>query len=577
MKLIFKYIIRYKMILFLNVLAVLFIASGEIGIPLMIGRYIIDNPVSSQNFLFVTFSLLLLVLCAIIGNLIINFCSAKTASLVFKDLNTDIFEKIQTFSIIEMKKLGVPFLMNCSITCVGQIVNFMASLYRALIVSPIMLIISLILINRIYMIFSYIVLAVIPFLVIIFVCIIFKNNFLSTKKQKVLEQINSKLRENLTGIKVIKTLNTEDYECSQFNTINSQYAFLNIHLFNSIFSMEPLFYLLLNISIIFTTGFGAYILKLGIPADFRLGDLYNCINLQYHILYSILNFLLLSTMFPKALVSLRKIEYLLNIKSEIKNNLQYNFDLSKPIVSLEFRNVDFRYDQKDKLILSDINFKVHSSELIALVGSTGSGKSTLINLIPRLIDPIKGCLLINGIDIKLYNLTSLRNKIGVVSQKNILFKGTILSNLAFGKSNADSEEILEFAKIAQSYDFINKTKGKLQEPVSELGSNFSGGQKQRLAITKVLLKKPDIYIFDDSFSALDYQTDLTIRQNLSYLRKDSIIIIVAQRLSSILNADKIIVLDDGKIIDIGKHEELMHRCQIYKNIAFSQKIKEVLN
>ncbi|MDV3158154.1 MAG: ABC transporter ATP-binding protein, partial [Pigeon pea little leaf phytoplasma] len=170
-----------------------------------------------------------------------------------------------------------------------------------------------------------------------------------------------------------------------------------------------------------------------------------------------------------------------------------------------------------------------------------------------------------------------RDKIGVVSQKNILFKGTILSNLSFGKSNADSEEIWECAKKAQSYDFINKTKGKLQEPVSELGSNFSGGQKQRLAINKVLLKKPDIYIFDDSFSALDYQTDLTIRTNLSYLRKDSIIIIVAQRLSTILNADKIIVLDNGKIIDVGKHEELMNRCQIYKNIAFSQKIKEVLN
>ncbi|MDV3182624.1 MAG: ATP-binding cassette domain-containing protein, partial [Candidatus Phytoplasma australasiaticum] len=272
----------------------------------------------------------------------------------------------------------------------------MASLYRALIVAPIMLIISLILINRIYMVFSYIVLAIIPFLVIIFVCIIFKNYFLSTQKQKVLEQINSKLRENLTGIKVIKTLNTENYECSKFNAINSQYAFLNINLFNSIFSMEPLFYLLLNVSIIFTTGFGAYILKLGMPADFHLGGLYNCINLQYHILYSILNFLLLFTMFPKALVSLRKIEHLLNTKSEIKNNLQYNFDLSKPIVSLEFKNVDFRYDQNDKLILSDINFKVHSSELIALVGSTGSGKSTLINLIPRLIDPTKGCLLING-------------------------------------------------------------------------------------------------------------------------------------------------------------------------------------
>ncbi|MDO8060196.1 ABC transporter ATP-binding protein [Candidatus Phytoplasma citri] len=577
MKLIFKYIMRYKIILFLNILAVLFIASGEIGIPLIIGRYVIDNPVASQNFLFFTFSLLLLVLCAILGNLIINFCSAKTSSLIFKDLNADIFKKIQTFSIIEMKNLGVPFLMNCSITCVGQIVNFMASLYRALIVAPIMLIISLILIYRIYMVFSYIVLSIIPLLVIIFVCIIFKNYLLSTKKQKFLEKINSKVRENLTGIKVIKSLNTENYEGYQFDKINSKYALLNIHLFNSIFSMEPLFYLLLNISIIFTTGFGAYILKTGTSNDFHLGGLYNCINLQYHILYSILNFLLLFTMFPKALVSLRKIEYLLNIKPSIKNNLKYNLTLSKPIVSLEFKNVYFQYSNDDKMILSDINFKVKTSELIAVVGSTGSGKSTLINLIPRLIDPTKGCLLINGVDIKLYNLISLRDKIGVVSQKNILFKGTIFSNLSFGKSNANSEEILECAKISQSYDFINKTKCKLQEPVSELGSNFSGGQKQRLAITKVLLKKPDIYIFDDSFSALDYQTDLTIRKNLSYLRKNSIIIIVAQRLSSILNADKIIVLDDGKIIDIGKHEELMNRCQIYKNIAFSQKIKEVLN
>ncbi|MDO8168066.1 ABC transporter ATP-binding protein [Candidatus Phytoplasma melaleucae] len=575
MKLVFQYIFQYKKMILLNILSVLLIACGEIGIPSLIGKYIIDNPPTSQNFIIIVMSLIILVICAICGNLIINFCSAKTSSLIFEDLSNDLFHKIQTFSIIEMKKIGVPALINRSIFDINQIVNFVSALYRAAIVAPIMLTISLIFICKTYISFTYSICAVIPCLVIVLIFIIKKNYVLSQQKQKILEEINSKIRENLTGIKIIKTLNTSSYEETKFATINSNYTTLIIKLFNSMLSIEPFFYLLLNISIIITTGLGAYVLKKGNGYDLQLGGLYNCINLQYHILFSILNFLLLFMVFPKTLVASRKIESLLKIEPIIKNNPQ-NIVLSNQIVSLEFKNVTFQYPQTSTPILKNINLRANVSELIAFVGSTGSGKSTLVNLIPRLIDPTKGCVLINNIDIKNYELKSLRKKIGLVSQKNILFQGTIFSNLLFGHEHADEKQMLQKAQMAQSYDFITKSKNQLQESVSEFGANFSGGQKQRLSITKTFLKQPDIYIFDDSFSALDYQTDLAIRQNFDSFKQNAIIIVVAQRLNSILDADKIIVLEHGQIVDMGKHEQLMKRCQTYQNIAFSQKVKEVL-
>jgi ATP-binding cassette subfamily B multidrug efflux pump len=575
MKLVFRYIFKYKKIILFNILSVFLIAFGEIGIPLLIGKYVIDGNLHGKEFTNIILILIFLVISGILGNLIINFCSSKVSSLVFNNLSRDVFKKIQTLSVEDTQSLGVSKLMNRSTSDVDQIINFISTFYRAAIVSPIMLIISLVSICSISVKLSTSIIFSVPIFIIILSFVMAKNYRLSKEQQKKLEYINSNVRENITGVKIIKTLNRSEYEEKKFEKMNSNYKNVIIKLFNSMLLIEPFFYLLLNISILITAFYGAYLLKIDGQPGLKIGDLYNSLNLQYHILFSILNFLFLFMMFPKTIVSSKKIEFLLAKEPSIQNN-PHQIELLEKITNLEFKNVSFNFPNSSFSILDNINFKAKTSELIAVVGSTGSGKSTLINLIPRLMDPTSGSIKINNIDIKNYDVAILRNKIGFVSQKNILFKGTIQSNLSFGQENADEQEMLEKAKMAKSYDFINSKEKQLNEFVSELGSNFSGGQKQRLSITRTFLKKPDIYIFDDSFSALDYQTDLAIRQNFVYFRKDSIIIIVAQRLTSVLNADKIIVLEQGKVVDIGTHKELIKRCEIYKNIAISQKIKEVL-
>ncbi|KXT29458.1 ABC transporter family protein [Candidatus Phytoplasma oryzae] len=454
----------------------------------------------------------------------------------------------------------------------------MTTFYKAAVISPVMLIISLVLIYFISIKIWFIVFATMPFFILMLFFLVKKNYHLSIKQQKEAEKINAIIRENIIGVKVIKSLNQEKYEENKFQKVNSKYSDLIIKFFTSMVSIEPLFYLLLNISIILTTGTGAILIKenfLNGTQLFKLGDLYNCLNAQYHVLFSILNFLLLFMMFPKTLICTKNIEKIINMNTDIENN-SHKTKILKKIKTIEFKNVDFKYPNSNKLILKNINFKANFSELIAFVGATGSGKTTLINLIPRLIEPTQGKIKINGINIINYNIHKLREKIGFVPQKNILFKGTIFSNLLFGKETASEEEMLEKSKIAQVYEFIQSQKNQLKEKISELGLNLSGGQKQRLSLTRAFLKNPDVYIFDDSFSALDYKTDLAIRKTFFKQKKDSIVIIIAQRLNSILTADQIIVLEDGKIINIGKHEELMKKCKVYQNIAFSQKIKEVL-
>ncbi|WBL31479.1 ABC transporter ATP-binding protein [Candidatus Phytoplasma sacchari] len=574
MKIIFKYIFKYKIFFLLNIISVLFICCGEILITFLISKCLIDDiNYMKENLTKIILILTILVILAFIGHFIVVFCSSKLSSLVFRDLSSEIFGKIQNFSITEIQNIGVSKLMNRTTNNIYQIMSFISTFYKSAIISPIILIISLFSIYFTSFKLAYSILITIPFFISMLFFLVKKNYKLSIKQQTESEKINNIIRENILGIKVIKSLNQEKYEEQKFEKINSKYSNLIIKFFLSMVSIEPLFYLLLNISIIITMGIGSIIIKE--TASLKIGSLYHCINLQYHVLFSILNFLLLFMMFPKTLVCVKNMEQLLNIKTENENN---SFKIQKidKIRKLEFKNIDFKYPDSEKKILENINFEVKNSELIAIVGATGSGKTTLINLIPGLIEPTNGSIKINEIDIKNFNKKELRKKIGFVSQKNILFKGTIFSNLLFGKENATEKEMLEKAKLAQAYEFIKDKKNQLNENVSELGMNLSGGQKQRLSLTRTFLKEPDIYIFDDSFSALDYKTDLAIRKEFFNKIKDSIIIIIAQRISSILKADKIIVLENGKIINIGRHEELIQKCKIYQDIAFSQKIKEVL-
>ncbi|MDV3167158.1 MAG: ABC transporter ATP-binding protein [Vigna little leaf phytoplasma] len=574
MKLIFKYIFKYKKIIFIYILSVFFVACGEIIIPYEIGKLLFEKQ-HINNFSQIIFLFIILVFLAICGNLIINFCTAKLSSLVFTDLSTDIFKKIQTFSIIDMQNAGISNLMNQTTFNVYQILNFMTTFYRAILFSPIMLIISLVFMCWISPFLSFFMLLLIPFFILILFFLMRKNYLLSLQQHQQIEEINNKIRENVTGVKVIRSLNQIPFEVSKFEKINSNYKNLIIKLFLSVLFIDPFFYLLLNLSIICTIGLGSYMMKTGTFApNLRLSDLYNFINLQYHVLFSILNFLLLFTMFPKTLVSMNKIENLLFKQSSVQNPPIALIQPLNKICTIVFKNVFFSYSPQSEMILQNINLEVNRAEIIAFVGATGSGKTTLINLIPRLMDPTEGIIEINGIDIKKYNLFDLRKKISFVSQKNILFKGTIFSNLLFGNENATEQQIWEKAMIAQSYNFIQHKNQKLREPVEELGANFSGGQKQRLSITRAFLKEPDIYIFDDSFSALDYKTDSTLRKVFFENKKDAIVFIVAQRLTSILNADQIIVLDHGKIVSKGKHHELCQTCNVYQKIVVSQKIQE---
>ncbi|WP_252861410.1 ABC transporter ATP-binding protein [New Jersey aster yellows phytoplasma] len=308
---------------------------------------------------------------------------------------------------------------------------------------------------------------------------------------------------------------------------------------------------------------------------FTTGKLLSCIDYQFHVLFAILDFLLLFMMFPKTLVSVRRIENVLNVTPKIKNVCK-PLKPQMPFQTLSFENVTFTYPDATQPTLEKINFSMKKGQIVAFVGATGSGKSTLIGLIPRLYDVCEGAIKINDIDIKEYDLNYLRNKISFISQKNVLFKGTIRSNLAFGKQNPQENQMKEALQLAQAYQIIQNKNHKFNEIVSELGTNFSGGQKQRLSMARGFLKKPDIYIFDDSFSALDYKTEYEIRKTFFEMKGQNLVLIVAQRLTSVINADKIIVLEEGKMKAIGTHQELMKNCLLYQEIAKSQNLEVVL-
>jgi ATP-binding cassette subfamily B multidrug efflux pump len=564
------------MMLLLNLIAVLFVCCGELGIPFIVGKFIIDYNANKIH----PFSLLgILTLCAcfgFIGNLILNYCAAKVSSLLFQDLSSDIFTKTQTFSPNEMKQLGISSILNYTTLDVFQVMNFISVFYRTAVVSPIMLVVSVIAIFYVASFLLLGILLVVPFLVLTLFIILKKSYIVSQKQQQKLDELNVITRENLIGIKSIRAFRQSQYETYRFSKVNHKYSFFSIKLFNFMAAIEPIFYFFLNFSILINVGLGVFFLSQPNPdPDFTTGKLLSCIDYQFHVLFAILDFLLLFMMFPKTLVSAKRIENVLNITPKIKN-------IKKPLKpqisfqTLSFENVTFTYPDAIQPMLENINFSMKKGQILAFVGPTGSGKSTLIELIPRLYDVCEGAIKINNIDIKEYDLNYLRNKIGFISQKNVLFKGTIRSNLAFGKENPQENQMIEALQIAQAYQIVQNKNNKFNERVSELGINFSGGQKQRFSMARGFLKKPDIYIFDDSFSALDYKTEYEIRKAFFGIKEQALVLIVAQRLTSVINADKIIVLEEGKMQAIGTHQELMRNCILYQEIAKSQNLEVVV-
>ena len=392
--------------------------------------------------------------------------------------------------------------------------------------------------------------------------------------QKLIDKINGVTRENLTGIRVVRAFNAEEYQQEKFEEVNTRLT--NQQLFNqkAFAVLQPMIYLVMHVLTLSIYYIGAILIK---DATFQskislFGDMVVFSSYAIQVIMSFLMLAMIFMMFPRAEVSANRVNEVLDTNSSIKPG-KLNKDISKEKGTVEFKNVSFKYPDADEYLLENISFKVNKGETVAFIGSTGSGKSTLISLVPRFYDATEGEVLVDGINVKEYSEEILNNKIGFVPQKAVMFNGTVSTNVAYGdngKGKKTEEKIKAAIYVAQGKEFVEKMDDGYNSHIAQGGTNVSGGQKQRLAIARAIARDPEIYIFDDSFSALDYKTDSILRKELKKYTKEATSLIVAQRIGTILNADKIIVLDDGKCVGMGTHKELLKNCEVYKQIALSQ-------
>ncbi|MDD2496321.1 MAG: ABC transporter ATP-binding protein, partial [Tissierellia bacterium] len=398
--------------------------------------------------------------------------------------------------------------------------------------------------------------------------------------QKLTDNLNRTTRENLIGIRVVRAYNAEKYQEKQFNKVNNELTKTNMftqRLMAMIPAVMPLIMSGLTLAIYFM---GAYLIDEAQMMD-KLGIFSNMVVFSSYAMQVVMAFMMLAMIFiiyPRSAVSAKRILEVLDAEVSIKDGT-IEKDVSTEKGTIEFKNVSFKYPDAEAYMLENISFKIEQGQTVAFIGSTGSGKSTLINLIPRFYDATEGVVLVDGINVKEYKQSYLYSKIGYVPQKAVMFSGTIQYNVAYGESvgtKITNQKVKEAIKVAQGYDFVEKMPKKYKTHIAQGGTNVSGGQKQRLAIARAIARDPEIYIFDDSFSALDYKTDYTLRKELKRYTKDATVLIVAQRIGSIINADKIIVLDNGIMVGMGTHKELLKKCKVYKEIALSQLSKEEL-
>ena len=508
-----------------------------------------------------------------IVSIIVGFIASKVAAKTSMELRSSIFKKVMSFSNSEMDKFSTASLITRSTNDIQQIQMVIVMLLRMVLYAPILGIGGVIKVLNTNTSMTWIIgLAVVVILGIVltlFITVMPRFKIL----QKLVDKVNLVTREILTGLPVIRAFSTQKHEEERFDKANKDLTKTNLFVNRIMSGMMPLMMFVMNgVTLLIVWNGGK-----GIDAGtMQVGDMMAFIQYSMQIIMAFLMITMMSIMLPRAAVSAVRVDEVLNTKLSINDNENpQKFDENKKGV-IEFKNVSFKYPDADEDILTNISFTAKPGETTAFIGSTGSGKSTLINLIPRFFDVTEGEILVDGVDIRNVSQHELREKIGYVPQKGVLFSGTIDSNLRYGKEDATEKEIEKAAKIAQATEFIETKPEKYNTEIAQGGSNVSGGQKQRLSIARAIAKNPDIYIFDDSFSALDFKTDAALRKSLKAETGDSTVLIVAQRISTILNAEQIIVLDEGKIVGKGTHKELLNNCEVYKQIALSQLSKEEL-
>ena len=578
MRLMLSYLKRYKGLVFLNFISVFGFALTELGIPTIISR-MVDGGVASgdREYLLKMGGLIALIsVVGIFGTVILGYCGARISTAVTCDIRNDLFEKVQSFSHREMNQMGVSSLITRTSNDALQIMNFMNIILRTAMLTPVMIVVSFTLIIMSSVKLSLIIAATVPFIILGVILVAKISGPVSERQQTALDGLNRIFRENLTGIRVIRSFNNDARETERFGEQNQVFTNQSKKLFTLMSSTEPLFFLLMNIAALAIYFVASQMID---QSALQVGQLMAFMEYLFHAMFSVMLFCLVFMMYPRANISAKRIEAVMNMTPDITNetvSTQRVHDDREPIKEVIFEHVDFCYPDGEEAVLKDISFSARAGQTTAIIGSTGSGKSTLIQLIPRFYDVTGGRVLVNGVDVRQINSHKLREHIGFVAQKANLFSGTIEENIRFGCSEATDEEIRHAADIAQAADFImDKPKG-FKERIVEGAGNLSGGQKQRLSIARALVRKPDIYIYDDSFSALDMKTDAVLRQALKPEVRNAIVIIVAQRVSTIMDADQILVLDEGRLAASGRHEELLKTCPLYYEIAASQLSEEEL-
>ena len=575
MSFIWSYLRPFKRQLLFIFLGMVMFTLVTLGLPTVLS-YIIDDVIIPKNYeqlaIYLTI-MVLITLLGVLGQLFGAYFISQVTTLVVKNIRDAIYEKMQHLSHHEFQTFGVPSLTNRITTDAFIIMQFVQLGLRTLSTAPIMILISMIMVGRTASTLGLYLFPVMPLIIGLIYFIARLTLPISKKQQVTLDKMNQLLRENILGTRVIRAYNREGFMTNRFQKVNSSYQGFSIKLFKTMAVTPALFSFIVNLTIITILIFGSHLIA---QQKMQVGTLVAFIEYVWQALFSLMVFANIFMMYPRAMVSAHRLKEVLYSPISITNPSQPLFETNQS-GQLEFRHVYFSYPDADEPVLEDLSFTTKAGQTLAFIGSTGSGKSTIVKLIPRFYDVTSGQILLDGIDIRRLDLKTLRSKIGYTPQTANLFSGQIAANLRFGKPTADEKDMTRATEVSQAFEFISNLDSGYKTHLTEGGTNLSGGQRQRLSIARSIIGKREIYIFDDSFSALDYKTDAKVRQALREETQEATTLIIAQRVGTIINADKIIVLDKGKIIAQGTHQELLASCPLYYEIAASQLTKEELH
>ena len=566
---IWSYLKKYPKWLFLDFFGAIFFVIVNLGLPTVLARMIDEgvNKGNEQQLYIWAAIMLVIILVGTLGRIVLAYAASNLTTHMVKDMRDDLYAKLQEYSHHEYEKIGVSSLVTRITSDAFVLMQFAEQTLKLGVITPMMMLSSILMIFLTSPSLAWIVAFAVPFLAVVVIYVAVKTRPLSEKQQATLDKINQYARENLMGLRVIRAFAREEFQEERFAGQNVVYADNSNRLFKLTGLTEPLFVQIIIAMIVAIVWFALDPIKQG---SLQIGDLVAFIEYSFHALLSFLFLSNLFTMYPRTAVSSERLKEVMEMPISIDPN---EGGVRETVTHgyLEFENVTFAYPgETENPVLHNISFSAKPGETIAFIGSTGSGKSSLVQLIPRFYDVTLGKIKVDGVDVRDYRLKSLRQKIGFIPQKALLFTGTIAENIRYGKEDASHKDLHQAADVAQAKDFIESREEGFATHLAEGGSNLSGGQKQRLSIARAVIKNPDIYIFDDSFSALDYRTDAILRRRLKEVTQNATVLIVAQRVGTIMDADQIIVLDKGEIVGRGRHEELMETNDIYREIAESQ-------